>query len=425
MKSRFVKLCSVALALSLALGTIGTVAMGEAAKSDVTLVVAASQDWIKDIDRELAKEFEEQTGIKIDFQVNPDDQYTNIVKSKLATGEGPDIFYCNSGVGVQEYLPDKYFTVLSDEPWIANMEDWAIEAATYKGEVVGLDMWSIDGWGIVYNSDIFDRLGLSVPTNFEEFTAVCDAIQAAGITPIYEPAKDTWHGCLWLLEIADYVNKKYPGLYEKLNTPEGKFVDIPEALTLTEQYKQLQENGYFGEEYMSQIFDKGAEALATEQFAMFLSYTAWANENADSFPDANMREWGMFPVPLAGNDSFSHSGGGVLTVINSDSKHIEEAKEYFRFLTQPDIAQRYYDGKPKLATASVKGVTVTPLKLLEDMIANSPGGMGPDFAASIPFYNADNVGLAYQELLLGTKTPMETLEKVDADRLAMFEATAE
>jgi len=397
---------------------------GSSSRGDVTLVISAAQDWIKDIDRELAAEFEEQTGIKIDFQVNPDDQYTNIVKAKLATGEGPDVFYANSGVGILEYLPDRFFTDLSDEPWVDSLEDWAVESATYNGDIVGLNMWSIDGWGIVYNSDIFDRLSLDVPKTFDEFVDVCEKIMAEGIVPIFTPGKDTWHSCLWLLEIGDFVDRKYPGLYDKLNTPEGKFVDIPEALTLTEQLLQLEQSGYFGDNYMSQTFDMGAEGLASQEFAMFLSYTAWCNENADDYPEANMRSWGMFPIPMAGNNTFSHSGGGILTVINKESNHIEEAKEWFRFLAQPEIAQRYYDEKPKLATASIKGVTTVPLKALDDIIANATGGMGPDFAAMIPFYNADNVGSAYQELFLGLRTPMETLEKVDEDRLAMFEATA-
>ena len=82
-------------------------------KKDVTITVAASQSWIADIDRTLAEEFTEKTGIKVDYQLNPDDQYTNIVKAKLASGEGPDIFYCNGGNGMQEYMPEKYFTDLS------------------------------------------------------------------------------------------------------------------------------------------------------------------------------------------------------------------------------------------------------------------------------------------------------------------------
>ena len=42
-----------------------------------------------------------------------------------------------------------------------------------------------------------------------------------------------------------------------------------------------------------------------------------------------------------------------------------------------------------------------------------------------PFYNADNVGKAYQDLYMGGKTPMEVLEKIDEDRALMFDTTAD
>ena len=58
-----------------------TAAEETGAKSDVTLTVAAAQDWIKDWDRKVAEEFTAETGIKIEFQLNPNDQYTNIVKA--------------------------------------------------------------------------------------------------------------------------------------------------------------------------------------------------------------------------------------------------------------------------------------------------------------------------------------------------------
>ena len=45
------------------------------AKSDVTLTYMASQDWIMDAEQALGKKFEEQTGIHIDYQIIPSDQY--------------------------------------------------------------------------------------------------------------------------------------------------------------------------------------------------------------------------------------------------------------------------------------------------------------------------------------------------------------
>ena len=48
---------------------------------------------------------------------------------------------------------------------------------------------------------------------------------------------------------------------------------------------------------------------------------------------------------------------------------------------------------------------------------------GPDFAASIPFYNADAIGKAYVENWIGDKTPEEVIQQMDSDRAMMFGVT--
>lgn len=63
----------------------------------MTLTYIASQGWIKDAEMELAKKFEAETGIKIDYQIVPSDQYFNVLKTRLNSGEGPDIFGGQSG----------------------------------------------------------------------------------------------------------------------------------------------------------------------------------------------------------------------------------------------------------------------------------------------------------------------------------------
>ncbi len=52
----------------------------------------ATPEWVTDAEMELAQQFEEETGIKIDFQIVPGDQYYNVLMTKLNGGEGPDIF---------------------------------------------------------------------------------------------------------------------------------------------------------------------------------------------------------------------------------------------------------------------------------------------------------------------------------------------
>ncbi|MCR2023344.1 extracellular solute-binding protein, partial [Blautia pseudococcoides] len=92
---------------------------GSGKKSDTTLTIMASQDWVYDAEMELGQKFEEETGIKVDYQIVPSDQYYNLLMTKLNSGEGPDIFGGQSGSYdlVSQYSIEKNAVELSGEPW--------------------------------------------------------------------------------------------------------------------------------------------------------------------------------------------------------------------------------------------------------------------------------------------------------------------
>ncbi len=393
-------------------------------KSDVTLTIAAAQDWVKDWDRKVAEDFTKKTGIKIDFQLNPNDQYVNIVKAKLASGEGVDIFYANTGQGVLEYSPDKYALDLSDEEWVDNYTDWGKECATYDGKIIFFNNSSIDGYGLVYNMDLLNEAGKEIPTTYEELVELCDIYMDMGITPIFEPGAEAWHGCVWVLELADCLSRKYPDMYEKLNTAEGKFADYPEILTFTEQLENLVKSGYFGEEedWLSYTWNDRTEKMASGEFGMMLTNIGAMEELMNMYPDNAEEKWQMGLLPLAGNNTFSHNGGNLGRIINKESEHTEEAKMYFDFIAREENLQYLYDcsNNPNCA---MKSVELKENVLWESLMEACNNEMGPDFAASIPYYNADAIGKAYVENWIGDKTPQEVIQQIDNDREMMFGVT--
>ena len=147
------------------------------AKSNVTLTYMASQDWITDAEQALGKKFEEQTGIHIDYQIIPSDQYFNVLQTKLNAGEATDIFGGQSGVTdlKLQYNVEKNAVDLSSEPW-AKQEDPLVAAqATVNGKLYGLTYWDTLGnvWAVNYNKDIFKKYNLSEPKTYADMKAIC------------------------------------------------------------------------------------------------------------------------------------------------------------------------------------------------------------------------------------------------------------
>ncbi len=68
----------------------------------VTLTFGSHQSGLptSGIVQDLAKEFEEETGIKVDFQISPDAQWRDLIKVKLDSGEAPDIICVDTPIGL-------------------------------------------------------------------------------------------------------------------------------------------------------------------------------------------------------------------------------------------------------------------------------------------------------------------------------------
>ncbi len=178
-----------------------TAAADAGAKSDITLTYMASQGWIKDAELELAKKFEEETGIHIDYQIIPADQYFSVLKTKLNSGEATDLFGGQSGkTDLQvQYDVEKNAVDLSGEEWTARHDPLSLDMVSLNGKVYGAEIWDTiasNYFVVAYNKQIFEEQGLSVPTSFAEFKDVCVALKDAGITPLYEPISDGWHHVL-------------------------------------------------------------------------------------------------------------------------------------------------------------------------------------------------------------------------------------
>lgn len=393
----------------------------------VTLTFAASQNWVNrdtNIDDTLNKKFEEETGIKIDMQVIPDDQYVNVLKTKMGTGEVPDIFMVSGGVGAQKFMPEKYFADLSNEPWVSRYQEYAKQGTTIDGKIMGLMTWNVDGWGVLYNKDIYAENGLNVPTTFEEFSKNCDTLLAKGITPVYESGKDSWHWAIWLSSYGPYAAIKHPGLYEKLNANESKFADIPEFEQFLNEFKTAYDKGYFGQNSLANPWDAAYEALGTGKAAGFLGYQSFQNEVKDKYPDSTAEAWEMFPIPFAGNNVYSHSAGGNMRVAYKDSPNLEYVKQFFNFLTREDNLKAFYEGRSDLqSNPSFVDVPGKATEAGKSILTNATGGQGMEMEYGVMYWDNTAVGKYMQEMLLGSKTAKQVLESIDSDRQKMFEAT--
>lgn len=298
----------------------------------------------------MAKDFEAETGIKIDIQVSPDGQWRDLIKLKLDSGEATDIFCIDTPVNLASSLHvEQYCVPLTDEEWVSRMDPNVIPAVSVGDDVYGITFAGKKMYMYIYNKDLFAKAGASIPTNYEELKETCEKLLAIGVTPIYEGTTNSWHQVLPLFETAGLYLEKDPDLYEKLNANEIDLDDIPDLLEIIRELKECAELGYFGEDYLSNSVSSAKLAFAEEKAAMFISETAWIQEVKSDFPEFDTSKAGIFVMPWGGNQVIGVNPASNAYFINKDCKHIQEAKSFFGYIAQHDKLVERFEGETRLS----------------------------------------------------------------------------
>ncbi len=329
----------------------------------------------------------------------PDDQYYTALKTKLASGECPDIILAqpkyagsNSVIGLAEA---GYLEPLDDLTCLSLIGESACESMSYNDSVYAVPS-GITILGTYYNKDIFEKNGLSVPTNWEEFLACCETLKQAGIQPIVMGDKDMYVFQFGLYQIAaNQIYAKNADYDTKLRSGETKFTDKDTWDKVLEMYGTLYENGYIDSSSLglgaTQAIQKFVDGEAAMTFDGSFNAPAIQAEGAVSF------ERGYFPLPGNSNGEELYAavaqGGGP--AIYSGSKYKDACKK---------ILDLWYDGESDIYKAYAdSGKVIVSYGYGSDNI-------NPLFQ---PFVDLNNEGKAFywcnQAWPAGTETEMETL----------------
>ncbi len=399
----------------------------EAEKTDLSgtsITLMASQNWIKDVDHELFDKFEKKTGVEVKVLLTPDNGYETLLGTTLAGGSDTvDMFMYHAGskmlsAGIPEVALD-----LSNEPWAANMESWATNANTVDGKLLGFSTWGVDWEGMLYNKTLFEEKGWEVPTTWEEFIALCDTIQASGMTPVYEGINGVWHTEQWVYSLTYLLEKEHPGFVADLNADKIKFADLQtmkDGLTQIREFLSHQP-AYFTNDGQSEDWFGSYPALQNREVAMMATYSAYAAELA---ANGSTDEWGMFPIPLLDNTVAVSNGGGVSKYINKNSQNIEACKALLDFLAEDENLETYYAARPDLVSAAFKDVeSVNPTTATTELKSlctdECPVRMNNDV-----LYWDTNTYSYLQGFAAGTTSVEEFINNTDEHRATMF-ATVE
>ena len=339
--------CAAAMIASMTSGL--TVFAEETADfSGEELSILVSAGWMDNRYDATIERFEDTYGVTVDLQTIPADQYSDLLQSKLATDSCADIFWIQSNPFAIESTivdPEKYCIDFTGASWEDLMPEARKTSCVYNDKLYGLQIWhNSPEYVMVYNKTLFEENGWEIPSTYAELKDLCAKIAEQGITPWFMPGADGWQHQLAFFQIGGVYEEATPGLYDALNTNQATFADNEKMLEVLNEFKELSDAGYFGEDWIGTDSTNLTNEFGDRNIAMAMANSSYIQQIKDDTGTED--EFGMFLIPLGDNTWYPTNPGGPTMFGYKGTEHEDLVKEFFNFVTTTESLQEILDNSP-------------------------------------------------------------------------------
>ncbi len=366
-------------------------------------------------DEVVAAFMKDNPNIKVNVEAVGDEPIKDKLRILMGTDNQPDVFFSWSGEFATKFVRSNNALDLTpylekDSEWKSSIMEAGLEPYTYDGKTYGIPL-RINGKFFVYNTEMFNKLGLQKPNTWEEFMTVLETLKKNNITPIGFGNIYPWAGCHYLTGL----NQKFVAQDVRMkdyNPKTGEFTD-PGYIKALEYFKSLNDKGYFIEGVNSTEHNMSNQMFYGEQVAMVYVELEEFIEVEDNLPG----KWDFFELPAIaegkGHQNYL-TGAPDGFLVSSKSKHPDEAVKFLQYLTNKANADKLVTqlGWPSPIIGAVNEKN-SPEFLVRGMKAiEEAEGMALWFDTDVHIKVSDVYLPNLQELLNGTKTPEQIMLEV-------------
>ena len=337
---------------------LASTSLSSAQETTLTLFAGADDQALLAYTEALAAAFEEQNpDIGIEIEIGPGGtERDNMVKSRLATGTMPDIFYYNSGSLFQAINPTETIVDLTDEPWQADvLESFKQVVTATDGTIRGAPFGLAMAGGVLYNKPIYEELGLQVPMTWDDFMANNEKIKAAGKVPVIQSFGTTWTSQLFVL--ADYYNVQAaePDFAERYTGNQAKYATSEAAMAGFQHQEDVFKASYLNEDFAAATLDDALRMVAEGEGAHYPMLTFAIGNIGQNYPE-QLNDVGYFGIP--GSDP--EKNGATVWMpqgmyIAASSPSIEQAKRFVAFAASVEACDIWKETSPVTGPFLIRG----------------------------------------------------------------------
>lgn len=360
-------------------------------------------------------------------------EYRSSVDSDVAValsgGGGPDIVYGSGPAFVAGYAAEGLFVNLDS---YAEQYGWkdSLTTAFYDLSTVGGSLYSIPGgmcnYGVFYNAQVLEENGWSVPTTYEELTAIMDAAIEAGMYGGLIGAKDWRYTNEWPISML-LTSVAGPEAVYKCLTGEQKW-NSPEILEAVNEMKVWNDKGYMGgDDYWNldanEIFQLLMDGQTPFCFAPLNGFQ-WAKNVATS--EEQLANIGFTLLPSKSGAAAPVTLGAVCSFsINAKSQYPDGAAAVLNHMLSAEFATNMssewpgYWGLPvsdfvNVDASAYEGFSRAYIEACGDVVnALNEGNFGYAAGTCFPAQTYET-SIDIDTVWFGDQTPEEYLDALDA-----------
>ncbi|MCV9885298.1 ABC transporter substrate-binding protein [Metabacillus halosaccharovorans] len=342
-KKVFLGLFSIVFLVSVILAGCGNAGSSEPEKSDgdqVTLDIFQFKVEFKDQFEAVAKQYEEANpGVKINIQtVGGGEDYGAALRSKFASGDEPAIFNIGGPTDVIDW-EDSLADLSSSKAADAALEG-TLDGVTKDEQVLGLP-FNQEGYGLIYNTEIFEKAGIS-PADIKDMASLEAAVKTLdekkselGLEAVFAlPAKETWVTGLHLSNA--FISPEFDG--NVTSAFEAKTIDfkygeaMKNFIDLQSKHSVQPVVSLDYSQQVEELFSTGKVAMIQQGNWVYGSIAGIDEELANN-------KVGILPIPVPGyKENAVPVGVPMYWAVNKnkDEKVIEESTKFLDWLYTSD-----------------------------------------------------------------------------------------
>lgn len=328
---------------------------------------------------EMIAAFKEETGIEVELRFSGkwNEVPTNLAAA-IQAKEQVDFVTVGAGLIRSTCAPAGVLldiTTLVSDDVRQRYTDGMLDAYTIGDKLWGIPFGNSSAGFIYYNVDLFEELGLTPPTTYDQFVQVGKTLKDAGKIPLIFRGKDASYWPNWFFSTyAQTTGNDSIAQTEQWLMGKKSIAGDQAAIDALNAIKAFYDDGILTSESMDTDGD-GMKATFMQGMSGMMH-----THNFQLTPDAVDFKLGILEFPLITNDSniinqpAGGAGTGLAVCSQIDPANIENAKKFIEFFTRPEWANRI-SGCYKPTVKVLEGVEILDTEIVtqlnEDLVPDT------------------------------------------------------